>query len=195
MLLPAALCAAPARAQQDDRAGGSGVSVSEHAAGHPRSAWYLGVGAGLGVGSFVDPLGGRTYSGPAAFVDFQGGLTLSPSFLLGLDLAVHGATDVFDVSNGATLAMIATWFPRSTGFFLRGGGGYSWATSSGERWSSQRTVSGQGVSVTGGTGWAWWIGQSFNLTLGADLSAQWLSVNGGTRNPRYLAIMLGCGWY
>jgi hypothetical protein len=108
---------------------------------------------------------------------FRIGLTIAPKLLLGFEFAGASVVRTYD--------LVATLFPWSEGFFMRGGFGLS---SSG----------GEGTNVTVGTGYAFWLGRAFNLTVNLDYSAQfWGSAvdEETSRSRDFWALGFGFDWY
>lgn len=176
--------------------------------GKVRDRWYIGFGLGGGGGSAVQSGVKRTFEDlnqgrqpSTAFVNFKVGATLTPRLLLGLDISGIGAVaDEGGEKTGVSIAnvdVVATFFPREKGLFLRGGLGRSGL-------SKTREVGGltledssvDGFNVTGGIGWAFWLLQSFNLTVNLDLSRQWYASNAaGFESSSFGALWLGFDWY
>jgi hypothetical protein len=151
--------------------------------GPQRDSWYIGFGFGSGggslatdvrTGSMEDWLG----SSPTTFgMNFKVGATLTPKFLLGLDInalssgvSTGGVTRSIGVSN---VDVMATLFPWERGFFLKGGFGRSAMSLSYDDGYGTSSGSASGWNLAGGLGYAWWIGKQFNLTANLDFSRQW----------------------
>lgn len=173
-----------------------------------RSAIYIAVGAGSGVGVHaqdgveetfqewnLDPPR-RSYSG---ILDFQIGLTVTDSLLAGFDYTLLGTWSSEggrDTGLGVQSAdVVLTWFPGRDGPFIRGGGGISSLTRQDTaRGTSTETFG--GVNGMVGLGYALPLGRTLNLTLNGDVAVQRYA--GGTGAPsstRTLALYLGFAWY
>lgn len=135
------------------------------------------------------------------FVNFKVGATITPRLLLGLDIgSIASVADEGGVSSSVSIAnvdVVATFFPRERGFFLRGGLGRSGLTlkADGPGLGTAET-SVDGFNVLGGVGWAFWLGRTFNLTVNLDLSRQFYGSSSTLpEDSSFGALWLGFDWY
>ena len=179
------------------------------AAGQERGSWYVVFGIAGGNGQVTDAAGtssfGQLLGGTPVALGFrlEAGATLTPTLLLGFDLAgVRAATN--ESYYQASVAIVnydamVTWFPAGRGFFVRGGGGVSSSSFSVSLASVSRSSDFLGLNLAAGLGYAFWLGDSFNLTVSLDGSGQWWGDHdGGTTGPRsssFGALGVGFDWY
>ena len=167
---------------------------------HGYGRWYLEFGAGGGVGSL--DANGKNYRLPwwsrgaekrssLGSVSLRAGKQVSSTLRLGIDVMALRAeirTPCFSTTVGMLNAdAVASWSPRGTGFYLRGGGGLSAISLKDTDLYPTAAVRG-GVNVMGGIGYMVPVGRSYSVTLGADASQQWYS--GGKSGPRSSQLAL-----
>jgi hypothetical protein len=172
-----------------------------------RSPWYIGFGIGGGAGR-INPGGSdisfdnNMDSPPKVFVNLKVGATITPHFLLGLDLAgfrtegtvatgtYAGLSTARQISN---MDAMVTWFPMVRGPFLRAGIGLSEYSVSLTGYQDS-TLNGSNLTVGGG--YAFWLGRAFNLTINLDYSAQRYGSNAsGLTRSEFTALWFGFDWY
>lgn len=173
-----------------------------------RDSWYIGFG--LGFGSLEHTVDGRKISANdwlAGSEDrfrmggsFRVGWTLSPNWLLGLDINFNSASGL---QNGVERDLtvynffgVATWFPQGEGFFVRGGAGFSDIDQSFATGKSTVTFTESGHGVQLGAGYAWRFGERAHLTVSLDLTRNYF--DGGPGEPtdaRSTLLSVGVDWY
>jgi hypothetical protein len=173
-----------------------------------RDSWYIGFGLGSGGAKYTDATGtyklsdGMTDS-TTVLVNFKVGATLTPTLLLGLDLAGFRTEGKFasglfagnKVSQQiSSYDAMLTWFPMERGLFLRGGLGLSVFKLD---IPGVGTDSVSGLNLDVGAGYAFWLLRTFNLTVNLDFSGQSYNSNkvGAPSKSSFAALWLGFDWY
>jgi hypothetical protein len=175
-------------------------SASVHAKdnNHQRSLWYIGFGIGTGNGTLNydddSTVNMKKWSGGnPSVLEFGIGFRVTQKILFGAELIVcnsekksgHGTY----VSGVSYAALVMTFYPTDSGFFIRNGIGISEYSN-----DMPPSVLARGDSVIFGTGYAFWVGKSFNLILNFDFSYHRFytsKVHSGTLYSMYLS----CYWF
>ena len=197
-----------------------GFSVNTNAANDAvkqRSDWYLGFAVGHGTvfdanyeqdgqkTKFEDWADSHDYN--QAIYNVKGGVTLSKNWLVGLDFSIvnyaNGGFVADDINlkdiNIKNYYVIATYFPKGSGWLLRTGGGMSRLVKIEEFKNdhdkdTERHTRGFGYTLGGG--YSFWIGEQFNLSVYLDYSKQ--IYKDSSNEPDYsqfTALYLGFDWY
>ena len=142
-----------------------------------------------------------------AIFNVKGGVTLSKNWLVGLDFSIvnyaNGGFVADDINlkdiNIKNYYVIATYFPKGSGWLLRTGGGMSRLVKIEEFKNdhdkdTERHTRGFGYTLGGG--YSFWIGEQFNLSVYLDYSKQ--IYKDSSNEPDYsqfTALYLGFDWY
>jgi len=179
---------------------------------HEKSSWYIGFGIGSGNGAwninntevtFDDYFEGADSTTPRVTINFGVGAILGQKFHLGFDgsaireqgsLEVLGETLDVAVQINNYLGAVS-YFPFTTGFFIKGGAGFSVMMIQAVYGSDTETESYSGTSVLAGAGYAIWIGKTFNLCLNAEYSYQSYSGDEAPDNSHFWNVYISFYWF
>jgi len=175
-----------------------------------RRFWYLGLELAGGFGNLptndesilsTDKNSSGTCTGGYPEI----GLTVKPNLLLGIQVSGFGDYKYEYENRSSTdrgmtnLFLVATYFPKSKGFFTRGGLGYSSYNIHSEMYvpSEYRDevlydYTEKGIGGQIGVGYAFWLGRHFNLTINANISGNFFKDNKALTWTKFL---LGFMWY
>jgi hypothetical protein len=178
-----------------------------------KSSWYIGFGLG-----YCD--GGLTFSGKESSfndltegldsnkvaINFGVGAILMPTLHLGFDVTAMGLVAVGEIGSQGTfedvsvfiynyLAMI-TYFPMTTGPFLRAGAGVSMYNAQINFGSAHYSKSDVGFGCLAGFGYAFWLGKTFNLALNFDYTFQkYPKKEYKPEDSHFWTIYVSCYWF
>jgi hypothetical protein len=160
------------------------------AQGRPQTREGFFIGFGFGYASFSCEGCGDREDGVGGHLKLGG--TLSPSVLIGAESSAWTKDEGGSRITHGNLSAIIQFYPMpESGFFLKGGAGFSRLEVSASGGGFSATASDEGFGFTAGAGYDVRVGDNFSLSPYG--SYQWGDFEGGSAN--HFQVGLGVTWH